>query len=362
MKPYTKKIRISFLAILALMLLSLALAACGEPTTTLQPAATTGTTAAATPTVTSVLPTPTTVPATVTPTNTPVIVPTATPLPTSTPEPTATPAPTNTPVPTATTAPTNTPVPATATPTATVKVYQPVVWFSAASLKVGDSLTVSGNGYPANTRLEIYLTPEGGAKDGPYATPTTDAQGTFKVTIKLDKTKQGVAFAPGKLSVQASTEGGALGAGAPVTLLAAVTPTTAPATKTPVATSSKEHWVDVNLSKQTMKFMEGNTVVRTNLITSGKKGYETPVGTFYINRRVYNETMVGGSPGAEDYYYLENVLYTQYFTNQGHALHYAWWRSQFGVPGSHGCVNEDLNTAKFAWDFLTIGSRVVIHY
>lgn len=123
-----------------------------------------------------------------------------------------------------------------------------------------------------------------------------------------------------------------------------------------------EHWVDVNLRTQTARFMEGDLAVRTSLVTTGKPGHATPTGTFYINRRVYNETMVGGQPGTEDYYRLENVLYTQYFTYEGHALHYAWWRSQFGVTGSHGCVNEDLATAKFAWDFLNIGSRVSIHY
>ncbi len=123
-----------------------------------------------------------------------------------------------------------------------------------------------------------------------------------------------------------------------------------------------EHWVDINLSTQTARFMEGDLVIRSNLVTTGKRGHETPTGTFYILRRVYNETMVGGQLGTEDYYNLSNVLYTQYFTDRGHALHYAWWRSQFGVTGSHGCINEDLATARFAWQFLNFGSRVNIHY
>jgi lipoprotein-anchoring transpeptidase ErfK/SrfK len=123
-----------------------------------------------------------------------------------------------------------------------------------------------------------------------------------------------------------------------------------------------EHWADINLATQSETFYEGDVPVRTNLVTTGKPGYETPTGTFYINRRVYNEHMVGGSIGAEDYYDLYNVLYTQYFTYEGHALHYAWWRSRFGVTGSHGCVNQDLESSAFAWDWLTIGSRVNIHY
>ncbi|MBN9391438.1 MAG: L,D-transpeptidase [Chloroflexi bacterium] len=123
-----------------------------------------------------------------------------------------------------------------------------------------------------------------------------------------------------------------------------------------------EHWVDINLSRQNETFYEGDIPVRTNLVTTGKPGNATPTGTYHIIRRVYNEHMVGGSIGAGDYYDLYDVLYTQYFTGQGHALHYAWWRSVFGVTGSHGCVNQDYDSSLFAWNWLTIGSRVSIHY
>lgn len=123
-----------------------------------------------------------------------------------------------------------------------------------------------------------------------------------------------------------------------------------------------EHWVDVNLATQSETFYEGDVPVRNNLVTTGKPGYSTPTGTFHILRRVYNERMKGGSIGSEDYYDLSNVLFTQYFTWEGHALHYAWWRSNFGVTGSHGCVNQDYASSEFAWNWMTIGSRVNIHY
>ena len=123
-----------------------------------------------------------------------------------------------------------------------------------------------------------------------------------------------------------------------------------------------EHWVDVNLSIQSETFYEGDLPIRSSLVTTGLPGHDTPTGDFYIWSRVYNEHMKGGSIGAGDYYDLYNVLYTMYFTYEGHALHDAWWRSVFGVTGSHGCVNQDLETSAFAWDYLTIGSRVHIHY
>ncbi len=126
-----------------------------------------------------------------------------------------------------------------------------------------------------------------------------------------------------------------------------------------------EHWVDVNLTNQTATAMVGDTPVYTALVTTGKPGWETPVGTWYIVSRVENETMTSASIGAEEYYVLENVLYTQYFTTVGHALHLNYWRddSYFGrIPSSHGCVGMRYADAKFFWDFLTLGSRVVVHY
>lgn len=122
-----------------------------------------------------------------------------------------------------------------------------------------------------------------------------------------------------------------------------------------------EHWVDVNLSKVTATFMEGDIPIRTNLVVTGSFKNFTPSGTFYVLRRVYNERMRGGTIGAEDYYDLSNVLFTQYFTWEGHALHYAWWRDSFGYYASHGCVNMDYDTSEFAWYFLTMGSRIYIH-
>jgi lipoprotein-anchoring transpeptidase ErfK/SrfK len=120
-------------------------------------------------------------------------------------------------------------------------------------------------------------------------------------------------------------------------------------------------WVDVNLTLQTAYFMEGGIQVRRSLITSGEWKHSTPVGTFLIWQRVYNERMKNGKPGDPDYYDLKNVLYTQYFTYEGHALHFAWWRDTFGYRDSHGCVNQDINTSRFAWDFLKVGDKVVIH-
>lgn len=121
-------------------------------------------------------------------------------------------------------------------------------------------------------------------------------------------------------------------------------------------------WIDVHLTQQLMVAYEGRTPVRTVPTTTGMPGWETPEGWFAINRRVENETMTSGAIGAEYYFKLEDVLYTQYFTDVGHALHYAWWRTPetIGRPGSHGCLNMLLEDSKFFWDWATYGTPVIV--
>ena len=121
-------------------------------------------------------------------------------------------------------------------------------------------------------------------------------------------------------------------------------------------------WIDIQLTQQLMVAYEGRTPVRTIVVTTGMPGWETPTGYYAINTRVENETMDSDAIGAEYFYKLENVLYTQYFTNRGHAFHYAWWRTPetIGRPGSHGCINMLLEDSEFMWNWATIGTPVYI--
>lgn len=124
-----------------------------------------------------------------------------------------------------------------------------------------------------------------------------------------------------------------------------------------------ERWIYVDLASQTTTAMIGEVPLYTALVTTGKDGWETPPGTFYILYRVPNETMTSASIGAEEYYVLEDVLYTQYFTNVGHALHLNYWRPDYyfgSIRSSHGCVGMRYADAEFFWNFADIGTRVTI--
>lgn len=121
-------------------------------------------------------------------------------------------------------------------------------------------------------------------------------------------------------------------------------------------------WIDISLIQQLLTAYDGTTPLRTVPVTTGMAGWETPPGLYSILNRVANETMNSGAIGAENFYRLDDVLFTQYFTDLGHALHFAWWRTKetIGRPGSHGCVNLLLEDARFLWDWADYGTPIYI--
>ena len=122
-------------------------------------------------------------------------------------------------------------------------------------------------------------------------------------------------------------------------------------------------WIDVTLTPmQHLKAMQGDNEVFRDLVTAGVQRRTTP-GFYRILRRVANETMDSRTvPDATRTYLLRNVLYTQYFDGIGSAIHYNWWATTWGYPGSQGCLGMRLAGSKFMWDWADIGTPLAIHY
>lgn len=135
----------------------------------------------------------------------------------------------------------------------------------------------------------------------------------------------------------------------------------------PADIAPDEYWVAVNLTQQAAVAMVGDGWAHRAWVTTGTDGWNTPEGEFPILWRVYDETMTSaalGIPPGPDSYVLTGVLFTQYFTYAGHALHLNYWRppSVFGAERtSHGCVGMPYNDAAFFWRHLRVGDRVVIY-
>lgn len=139
----------------------------------------------------------------------------------------------------------------------------------------------------------------------------------------------------------------------------------------PVSQTFSGHWIDANLTQQILTAYDGTTPVVLVVMSSGAPGTATDSGTYRILRRVPNETMNSATLSwlVEIPYFLTNVLWTQYFTNYGAAIHGNWWKgagspyySPFGVPTSHGCIGlPEADALKF-WNWARVGTVVNIHY
>jgi lipoprotein-anchoring transpeptidase ErfK/SrfK len=121
-----------------------------------------------------------------------------------------------------------------------------------------------------------------------------------------------------------------------------------------------ERWVSVNLSSQYMVAYEGDLAVNETYVSTGRPGFDTPPGTFYVSYTVESQTMEGVLGG--EYYNVPDVPYVMYFTDVGHAIHGAYWHSNFGAVMSHGCINLPVWFAEWLYYWAPGGMRIEISW
>jgi len=115
----------------------------------------------------------------------------------------------------------------------------------------------------------------------------------------------------------------------------------------------------IHLGSQTMDIIEHGVVLSTFKISSGKRGMETPTGTFAVlskNKRAYSKT------------YGLYMPYWMAFTTLGHGIHelpewpngYKEGERHLGAPVSHGCVRLGVGSAQRVYDWAEIGTSVEV--
>lgn len=138
------------------------------------------------------------------------------------------------------------------------------------------------------------------------------------------------------------------------------TPTPEPEPGIRPAPSNGERWIEIDLTRQYLIAWQGDVAVLETYVSTGRPGFDTPPGTYYILVKKPVEHMEGVLGG--EYYNVPDVPDTMYFTDVGHAIHGAYWHNNFGAVMSHGCVNVPLGTSKMLYDWTPMGARVVIHF
>lgn len=117
-------------------------------------------------------------------------------------------------------------------------------------------------------------------------------------------------------------------------------------------------WIEVDLAEQVLAVYDNHQLVFATVIASGLEPFYTRPGLFQIYQKKETETMRNNDP--TDYYYLDNVPWTMYF-DRARALHGAYWRTRFGYPQSHGCVNLSVGDAHWLFQWATEGDWVYVH-
>ncbi len=126
--------------------------------------------------------------------------------------------------------------------------------------------------------------------------------------------------------------------------------------------------IEVDLSAQRLYGFEGDRKVFDFLISSGKWN-RTPTGTFHIWGKFRYTKMEGGSKEHHTYYYLPNVPFVMFFSNEelsaskGFSIHGTYWHDNFGHPMSHGCINMKTSEVEqiYNWAMPDLGGKRSIH-
>ncbi len=120
-------------------------------------------------------------------------------------------------------------------------------------------------------------------------------------------------------------------------------------------TTSEKH-IEVDLSSQKVYAYEGERKVYEFTVSTGKWAL-TPTGEFRIWAKVRSQKMSGGDKSLGTYYYLPNVPYVMFFSNdtiakmRGFSFHGTYWHDNFGHPMSHGCVNMRISEAQTLYEW-----------
>lgn len=150
-------------------------------------------------------------------------------------------------------------------------------------------------------------------------------------------------------------------------------PAATPAAVTPsvCANNALPQLAFVSISQRTMWACQGTSQVYSSPVVTGMENYPadlTPTGTYYISSKQSNLYLDGSdSTGSwHDYvYYWMPFLHNQYGT---YGFHDATWRaanafgniSPYSNQASHGCVEMPLAAAAWLYNWIQVGSTVII--
>jgi lipoprotein-anchoring transpeptidase ErfK/SrfK/uncharacterized membrane protein (Fun14 family) len=126
---------------------------------------------------------------------------------------------------------------------------------------------------------------------------------------------------------------------------------------TPKFTEGK--YIDISISNQVMTLFEDGVKVNSFLISSGKYGMPTPLGTFSVKKKEPNHwssTYGLWMPYSMNFYgafYIHELPYWPSGYREG--------ENHLGIRVSHGCIRLGIGPAEYVFNWSEIGTPVYVH-
>jgi lipoprotein-anchoring transpeptidase ErfK/SrfK len=105
-----------------------------------------------------------------------------------------------------------------------------------------------------------------------------------------------------------------------------------------------EKWIEVDTSKQILRAYDGENVIFTATISTGRDITQASLGKYRITQKVATLLITG--PG----YYLPDVPWVMVI-NTTLMLHGAYWQDEWGIPSNYGSINLKPTDAKWLYDW-----------
>lgn len=127
-----------------------------------------------------------------------------------------------------------------------------------------------------------------------------------------------------------------------------------------------DSYVEIDLSNQMMfLYHEGELILSTEMV-SGQPGAETVPGANAVNEMLTDTNLVGYNQFS-DVEYSTPVSYWIRFDDQAQGIHDAPWQSTYGgntwqYAGSLGCINTPYGAAATIYEYVNIGTPVMVFY
>ena len=103
----------------------------------------------------------------------------------------------------------------------------------------------------------------------------------------------------------------------------------------------------IDLATQTVVFIEDGHVIRAGIVSTGRKEYETPKGTFRVIEKVRHR-------------YSRQHKTPMLFSIRFHKGYFLHLGTPTGEVASAGCVRLRPEDALYAFKFVNVGDKIVI--